>query len=578
VKLALSNSDDGGLPDALSNRAWNRRVRNVLLFAAGATLYAALATHVTYFSGPNVTRLSPFFVGAAGYFFGFRAGVGASLVAIVVHTLILGRSGHEGPLAMLHYRPAVQIATVLIGPLAGRLRTITDRLRGEVERREKAERELGEVEQRFQQIANAIEDALWIRPVERTHVIYVSPAFERVFGVSPAAVEKLPDAILGIVHPEDRPALEEKLRSRADQAHEIEYRIVSDDERVRWIQSREVPVRDRNGSVRMIAGVATDITDAKNTATALRTSERKYQDLVEKIPAVVYVAALDRSLPTLYVSPQIEFVLGYGQDEWMSEPEMFTKACHPDDAARVSAQRRECTAQKKRFVADYRMIARNGSVRWFHDEADLIPGENGEPMFLQGVLRDVTTRKGEVLGQPRGAQLSPSTPPRGGDGAPVSAHVHASPESARGSETVLVASDDATVREPIRDVLCSRGYRALLAEDGRAGLEVAGSSGPIDLLIADVVMPRMNGRELAEELRLKHPRLKVLYISGYIGSASVRVAELGPNTSFLSKPFSTEALGRKIRLLLDSPDSPDSPPGPPPGRAPGRPAVDSRSA
>jgi DNA-binding NarL/FixJ family response regulator len=65
-------------------------------------------------------------------------------------------------------------------------------------------------------------------------------------------------------------------------------------------------------------------------------------------------------------------------------------------------------------------------------------------------------------------------------------------------------------------------------------------------------MSRGNGRDLADELRSKHPRLKVLFITGYTGSASVRTAELGPDTSFLSKPFSSEALARKIRVLMDT--------------------------
>jgi CheY-like chemotaxis protein len=134
----------------------------------------------------------------------------------------------------------------------------------------------------------------------------------------------------------------------------------------------------------------------------------------------------------------------------------------------------------------------------------------------------------------------------------------------RGDETVLVAEDEPTVQRLIRDVLENKGYRVLLADDGESALKlIREMSGKIHLLITDVVMPRMNGRDLAAQLRARYSHLKVLYISGYIGKASVKIAELGPATSFLSKPFSSEALARKIRLLLDSPP-PDHPAAPPP--------------
>jgi CheY-like chemotaxis protein len=135
------------------------------------------------------------------------------------------------------------------------------------------------------------------------------------------------------------------------------------------------------------------------------------------------------------------------------------------------------------------------------------------------------------------------------------------------SETVLIAVVERTVQRQIRGALEDKGYRILTVEDGEAALETfAGYDGRIELLITDVVLPRMNGRELAADMRSRNPRLKVLYISGYIGSASVRVSELGPATSFLSKPFSADALERKVRLLIDAavlePSSPVAHPDP----------------
>ena len=122
----------------------------------------------------------------------------------------------------------------------------------------------------------------------------------------------------------------------------------------------------------------------------------------------------------------------------------------------------------------------------------------------------------------------------------------------RGSETVLVAEDEEAVRRLMHDVLESRGYRVLIAGDGDEALHIARHfEGEIDLLVTDLVMPEINGRELARAVRERRPSVRVLYISGYIGRASIRVAELGPRTSFLSKPFSPQSFARKVRLLLD---------------------------
>jgi PAS domain S-box-containing protein len=124
---------------------------------------------------------------------------------------------------------------------------------------------------------------------------------------------------------------------------------------------------------------------------------------------------------------------------------------------------------------------------------------------------------------------------------------------ADGTETVLVAEDEPAVRKLLREVLEARGYRVLYAGDGQEALRVAdGHPGRIDLLVTDLVMPHMNGRELALRLGESHAGLKVLYISGYIGKSAVRIAELGPGASFLSKPFSPQSLARKVRLLLDA--------------------------
>jgi PAS domain S-box-containing protein len=394
VKLTLSNSDTPDhMPDPLSNHVSNRHVRNAALLAAGALLYWALVSLIPYFSGVNITRITPFFVGAAGYFLGIWAGTGASLAAIVIHTLVFNSLGYEGPFAIAQVKPAAHVGIVLIGPLTGRLRSITLRLQREAAGREAAELELRDSESRLRQIVDTIREAFWIRSADQSRTVYVSPAFESIFGITSDKIENNPRAILEIVHPDDRERLEEKITSIPENDYQLQYRIKRLDGAVRWIQTRAFVVRDEEGKAQRIAGVSMDVTESKHAELALQASEGKYRDLVEKIPAIVYLSHLDLTLPIIYVSPQVEFLLGYSQHEWMSEPDMFGKLYHPDDAHRVKSELARCIRLSKRFVADFRMITKTGAVRWFHAEADIDRDENGEPMFLQGVMYDITQRR-----------------------------------------------------------------------------------------------------------------------------------------------------------------------------------------
>jgi PAS domain S-box-containing protein len=124
--------------------------------------------------------------------------------------------------------------------------------------------------------------------------------------------------------------------------------------------------------------------------------------------------------------------------------------------------------------------------------------------------------------------------------------------AARGSETLLLVEDETEVRELVRYILAAQGYRVLAAEDGVDALQVAQDhEGPIHLLITDVVMPRLSGKALADQLRSSRPKMRVLFTSGYTDNAIVHHGVLDEDVHFLSKPFELEALVRRVREVLD---------------------------
>jgi PAS domain S-box-containing protein len=125
-------------------------------------------------------------------------------------------------------------------------------------------------------------------------------------------------------------------------------------------------------------------------------------------------------------------------------------------------------------------------------------------------------------------------------------------ENLSGSETVLIVEDDDSLRKLTRTILKQKGYKILEAENGEDALRVSKEhEGPIDLLITDVVMPKMSGKETAERLQPLHPQMKVIYMSGYTDDAIVHRGVLARGLNFLDKPFSSEGLVRKVREVLD---------------------------
>ncbi len=141
--------------------------------------------------------------------------------------------------------------------------------------------------------------------------------------------------------------------------------------------------------------------------------------------------------------------------------------------------------------------------------------------------------------------------PRVEDSPETSLPVKSQDNENRGTETVLLVEDEDSVRELVRETLALRGYRVLEADNGEGGLRVAEQHGDeIDILITDVVMPGMGGRELAKRLMAMRPKIGVLYLSGYTEDAIVNHGALDPGTAFLQKPFTLQKLAKKVREVL----------------------------
>jgi PAS domain S-box-containing protein len=121
--------------------------------------------------------------------------------------------------------------------------------------------------------------------------------------------------------------------------------------------------------------------------------EVKYRALLEQIPAVVFMASLDRGISEAYVSPQIEASLGYSREEWLEDPVRWYARIHPDDKQRWSVEAAEMFLSGKPLRSSYRVIARDGRVIWFHCDARMMRWEDGRPWCIHGVAFDISDIK-----------------------------------------------------------------------------------------------------------------------------------------------------------------------------------------
>jgi two-component system CheB/CheR fusion protein len=136
-----------------------------------------------------------------------------------------------------------------------------------------------------------------------------------------------------------------------------------------------------------------DISERRRADAHLRRVEARYRNLVERMPAVTFMASLDGGANELYVSPQIEELLGFTQSEWLGDPVLWNRQLHPEDRDRWHVEFSHLCANGEPFRSEYRFLARDGRTVWVHGEANIVHDQDGNPLFLQGIAFDITKRK-----------------------------------------------------------------------------------------------------------------------------------------------------------------------------------------
>jgi PAS domain S-box-containing protein len=224
--------------------------------------------------------------------------------------------------------------------------------------------------------------------------IKVNPAMARIFGYdSPEEmVSGVPNIAQQIyVEETTRKQFIEELTNH-DLVEGFEARNYRKDKSIIWTRTNARTVRDEKGNIQYFEGFLTNITFQKEAEYALRESEKKYRAFIERLPAAVFLDALDIPEKTIYVSQKIADILGYSQEEWISHVR-WSDIIHPEDRERVLSESKHSDETGRLFRQEYRLRKKGGEYAWIREETSLVRDELGEPLFWQGFFLDISDLK-----------------------------------------------------------------------------------------------------------------------------------------------------------------------------------------
>ena len=258
-------------------------------------------------------------------------------------------------------------------------------LRNKVQQRTMA---LRESEQRFRQIAENIHEVFWLTTVDLSKLLYISPAYAKVWGRSCESLYQAPRSFIEAIHPEDRARVIAALETNLDRGFEIEYRVVRPDGSIRWIQDRGFSIKDEASHIYRIAGIAQDITERKRVVEFVKQAEDRIRLVIDTIPTLAWTVRPDGVVD--FVNRRWLDYTGMSFEEELKDP---GRAMHPDDLARVMDRWLADMAASRSFEGEMRLRRTDGKYRWFLVRTEPLRDEHGSIVKWFGAGIDIEDRK-----------------------------------------------------------------------------------------------------------------------------------------------------------------------------------------
>ncbi len=252
--------------------------------------------------------------------------------------------------------------------------------------RKQIEDRLREREERFRQLAENIQEVVWMSDPSEEELLYVNPAFENVWGRSTDRLSEDPNAFLEMVHPADRERVETAQETQTDGEYDETYRIVQPDGELRWVRDRAVPVENDAGDVYRIVGIASDITDQKQQT-------RRLETLISNLPGIVYRCRNEPTWPMEFVKGELEAITGYSAERVESGDVIWgEEILHPADRERAWELVQDALDSGEPFECTYRILTKDDTVKWMWERGRVVESETHDERRLEGFITDITER------------------------------------------------------------------------------------------------------------------------------------------------------------------------------------------
>ncbi len=254
-----------------------------------------------------------------------------------------------------------------------------------------AEAALRQSEEKFRNFAENTHAIIWIASPDSLNPLYISPAYEKIWGRSCQSVYDQPDSWLEAIHPDDRDrAIKSLEQLLSNKSSSVEYQILRTDGAVRWIWNRGFPVYDDQGNVQYYGGIAEDITERKLAEESLQESEARLSLATEAAQMGIW----DRNLiaNTSIWSANMGLLYGLPSNTLCPTYEEYLNLIHPQDRESVAASIAQMIEEGKGTI-EYRVVWPDGSIHWLNCKGQVYYNEIGQPIRIIGTNRDVTERK-----------------------------------------------------------------------------------------------------------------------------------------------------------------------------------------
>jgi two-component system CheB/CheR fusion protein len=250
-----------------------------------------------------------------------------------------------------------------------------------------------ESEQRFRQLAENIKKVFWMSDPQKDQVLYVSPAYEEIWGRSCASLYEHPRSFFDAIHPDDQKRVWTTSieRQKLGEATEVDYRVIRPDGEVRWVRDWSFPIRNVAGELYRLVGFAEDITDSRRTTERVSESEERLRLALDAGSMGVW--DWDVQSNKLSWTERVYEIHGVAPDDFHGRVEDFTRLLHPEDAKRVSTAIDEALAGTATYNIEFRIVRPSGETRWIYTSGRVIRDDTGRAVRMLGATIDTTDRK-----------------------------------------------------------------------------------------------------------------------------------------------------------------------------------------